>query len=87
MPKQKNKFKGYTYEEKKEIQGSIAEARELLRQLHNCVTVNDHNTDHIYFRLSEKVESLYGELDLHNLIQDNQRRERKEKERVRKAHG
>lgn len=86
MPK-KNKWKGYTYEQKKEIQEKIARGRELFRLLHNRVTHSDIDVDMIYNELFELVESLYGELDLHNLIQDNQRRWQTEKERVKKAHG
>jgi hypothetical protein len=85
--KKKNKFQGYRYEQKKEIQKRIAVAREKLRLLHNCVTHSDINTDRIYNELFEVVEALYVDLDIGALAQDNQRRWREEKERVRKAHG
>jgi hypothetical protein len=79
-----DKWQGYTYEQKKAIQDRISVLHGLLRTLYNNVSKADIDTDTTYNNIFEQVEALYGELDIHNLTLDNQRRWQEHKDELRR---
>lgn len=80
----RDKWRGYSYEQKKDIHKKIEVLHGLLRTLYNNVTKNDIDTDTTYNKIFDMVEGLYGELDIHNLTLDNQRRWHEHKDLLRK---
>lgn len=70
----KAKWKGYTYEQKGEIQAKIQTVCNKLDVLQGLVANSSINLDMEYYDAFELMEELYGDLDIHNLTLDNQRR-------------
>lgn len=80
----KDKWKGYTYEQTQRISADIELLKSRLDLLRLDVVRNSINTDDRYNEIFEMVESLYGELDLHNLALDNNRRWKAHKDILKK---
>ena len=70
----KDRWKGYTYEQKGEIQQKIERLRSKLQILGGLVSNSSINLDVEYNECFELMEELYNDLDMHNLTLDNQRR-------------